>query len=70
MIHTGYHKYGWDEPEADEEEQRRDIEDLQKKSGNWCKGKTELKWIGVHVVRKPSNDTNTRERGRGSKTCI
>jgi arylformamidase len=46
LIHTGYHRYGWDQPTADE------IRYMVKHPGpdlefaEWCKAK-KLKWLGV-----------------------
>ena len=46
IINTGYHKYAWDQPEADEERYMLRHPGPTKEFSDWCK-KMEFKWIGV-----------------------
>lgn len=46
IINTGYHKYGWDQPEADEVRYMIKHPGPTKEFSNWCR-EMELRWIGV-----------------------
>ncbi|MEJ2744875.1 MAG: cyclase family protein [bacterium] len=57
IINTGYHKYGWDQPEADEVRYMVKHPGPQREFAIWCK-KMKIKWIGVDCG---SADTKIRE---------
>ncbi|MGB2896241.1 MAG: cyclase family protein [Anaerolineales bacterium] len=46
IIHTGYHRYGWDQPIADEIRYMVKHPGPDREFAEWCKAK-KLKWIGV-----------------------
>ncbi len=46
VINTGYHKYAWDQPEADEVRYMCKHPGPTMEFADWCK-KMEIKWIGV-----------------------
>ncbi|MFH1313932.1 MAG: cyclase family protein [Candidatus Eisenbacteria bacterium] len=46
IINTGYHKYAWEQPEADEIRYMIRHPGPQMEFANWCKKKN-LKWLGV-----------------------
>jgi len=46
IINTGYHKYGWDQPAADEVRYMCKHPGPTREFSDWCK-KMKLKWIGV-----------------------
>lgn len=46
IINTGYHRYGWDQPEADEVRYMVMHPGPTKEFAQWCK-KRKIKWIGV-----------------------
>jgi len=46
IINTGYHKYSWDQPEADEVRYMVKHPGPMMEFADWCK-KKKLKWIGV-----------------------
>ena len=46
IIHTGYHHYGWDQPEADEEKYFMKHPGPNMEFAKWCIEK-DIKWIGV-----------------------
>jgi kynurenine formamidase len=46
LIHTGYHRYGWDQPKADEIRYMVKHPGPDREFAEWCKAK-KLKWLGV-----------------------
>ena len=46
IIHTGYHHYGWDQPEADEIRYMVKHPGPDREFADWCK-KRKLRWLGV-----------------------
>lgn len=46
LIHTGYHRYGWDQPNADEIRYMVKHPGPDREFAEWCKAK-KLKWLGV-----------------------
>ncbi len=46
LIHTGYHRYGWDQPIADEIRYMVKHPGPDREFAEWCKDK-KLKWLGV-----------------------
>jgi arylformamidase len=46
LIHTGYHRYGWDQPKADEIRYMVQHPGPDREFAEWCKAK-KLKWLGV-----------------------
>jgi arylformamidase len=46
IIHTGYHRYGWDQPTADEIRYMVMHPGPDREFAEWCKAK-KLKWLGV-----------------------
>ncbi len=46
IIHTGYHRYGWDQPNADEIRYMVKHPGPDREFAEWCKVK-KLKWLGV-----------------------
>jgi arylformamidase len=46
IIHTGYHRYGWDQPKADEIRYMVKHPGPDREFADWCKAK-KLKWLGV-----------------------
>ncbi|MEE8120404.1 MAG: cyclase family protein [Anaerolineales bacterium] len=46
LIHTGYHRYGWDQPTADEIRYMVMHPGPDREFAEWCKAK-KLKWLGV-----------------------
>ncbi len=46
LIHTGYHRYGWDQPKADEVRYMVKHPGPDLEFAEWCKDK-KLKWLGV-----------------------
>lgn len=46
LIHTGYHRYGWDQPKADEIRYMVKHPGPDREFAEWCR-KKELKWLGV-----------------------
>ncbi|MBI4790930.1 MAG: cyclase family protein [Chloroflexi bacterium] len=46
IIHTGYHRYGWDQPLADEVRYMVKHPGPDREFAEWAKGK-KIKWIGV-----------------------
>lgn len=46
LIHTGYHRYGWDQPRADEIRYMVKHPGPDREFAAWCKTK-KLKWLGV-----------------------
>ncbi|GAF85070.1 unnamed protein product, partial [marine sediment metagenome] len=46
LIHTGYHRYGWDQPTADEIRYMVMHPGPDREFAEWCKEK-KLKWLGV-----------------------
>jgi kynurenine formamidase len=46
LIHTGYHRYGWDQPTADEIRYMVKHPGPDREFADWCKAK-KLKWLGV-----------------------
>jgi arylformamidase len=46
LIHTGYHRYGWDQPTADEIRYMVKHPGPDREFAEWCKAK-KLKWLGV-----------------------
>ena len=68
IINTGYHKYGWDQPEADEQRYMLKHPGPTKAFAMWCK-EMELKWIGVdcgsadHPMNTKIRDWCPREAG-------
>ena len=46
LIHTGYHRYGWDQPIADEIRYMVKHPGPDREFAEWCKAK-KLKWLGV-----------------------
>ena len=46
IIHTGYHRYGWDQPTADEVRYMVKHPGPDREFAEWARGK-EIKWIGV-----------------------
>lgn len=46
IIHTGYHRYGWDQPTADEIRYMVMHPGPDREFAEWCKDK-KLKWLGV-----------------------
>lgn len=46
IIHTGYHRYGWDQPLADEVRYMVKHPGPDREFADWCKAK-KLKWLGV-----------------------
>jgi kynurenine formamidase len=46
LIHTGYHRYGWDQPIADEIRYMVKHPGPDREFAEWCKEK-KLKWLGV-----------------------
>ncbi|NIS82874.1 MAG: cyclase family protein [Anaerolineales bacterium] len=46
LIHTGYHRYGWDQPGADEVRYMVKHPGPDREFAEWCK-KKKLKWLGV-----------------------
>jgi kynurenine formamidase len=46
LIHTGYHRYGWDQPTADEVRYMVQHPGPDREFAEWCKAK-KLKWLGV-----------------------
>jgi arylformamidase len=46
IIHTGYHRYGWDQPIADEIRYMVKHPGPDREFAEWCKAK-KLKWLGV-----------------------
>ena len=46
IIHTGYHRYGWDSPQADEIRYMVKHPGPDREFAEWCREK-KIKWIGV-----------------------
>jgi kynurenine formamidase len=46
LIHTGYHRYGWDQPKADEIRYMVKHPGPDREFAEWCR-KKKLKWLGV-----------------------
>jgi kynurenine formamidase len=46
IIHTGYHRYGWDQPSADEIRYMVKHPGPDREFADWCKAK-KLKWLAV-----------------------
>jgi arylformamidase len=46
IIHTGYHHYGWDQPEADEIRYMVKHPGPDREFAEWCRAK-KLRWLGV-----------------------
>ena len=46
IIHTGYHRYGWDQPRADEIRYMVKHPGPDREFAEWCKAK-KLKWLAV-----------------------
>ncbi len=46
LIHTGYHRYGWDQPKADEIRYMVMHPGPDREFAEWCR-KKKLKWLGV-----------------------
>jgi len=46
LIHTGYHRYGWDQPKADEVRYMVKHPGPDLEFAEWCKAK-KLRWLGV-----------------------
>jgi kynurenine formamidase len=46
LIHTGYHRYGWDQPQADEIRYMVMHPGPDREFAEWCKAK-KIKWLGV-----------------------
>jgi len=46
ILHTGYHRYGWDHPTADEIRYMVKHPGPDREFAEWCKAK-KLKWLGV-----------------------
>ena len=46
ILNTGYHKYGWDQPEADEVRYMIKHPGPAKEFAVWCK-EMDIKWLGV-----------------------
>jgi kynurenine formamidase len=46
LIHTGYHRYGWDQPKADEIRYMVKHPGPDREFAEWCQ-KKKLKWLGV-----------------------
>ncbi|MBN1266781.1 MAG: cyclase family protein [Anaerolineales bacterium] len=46
IIHTGYHRYGWDQPKADEVRYMVQHPGPDREFAEWCV-KKKIKWIGV-----------------------
>ena len=46
IIHTGYHRYGWDQPKADEIRYMVKHPGPDREFAEWCQAK-KLKWLGV-----------------------
>ena len=46
LIHTGYHRYGWDQPKADEIRYMVKHPGPDREFAEWCH-KKKLKWLGV-----------------------
>jgi arylformamidase len=46
IVHTGYHRYGWDQPTADEIRYMVKHPGPDREFAEWCRAK-KIKWIGV-----------------------
>lgn len=66
IINTGYHKYGWDQPEGDERRYMLRHPGPTKEFSEWCT-KMKIKWIGVdcgsadHPMNTKIRDWEPRE---------
>jgi len=70
IINTGYHKYGWDQPEADEIRYMIQHPGPDREFAEWAKAK-KLRWIGVDCG-SADHPFNTAIRGwmpRYAKEC-
>jgi arylformamidase len=70
IINTGYHKYGWDQPEADEVRYMVKHPGPDREFAEWCK-RRKIRWIGVDCG-SADHPFNTAIRGwmpRFAKEC-